>query len=158
MNSVKAYLLRLVFCGFLISLSTALLRGKRAGKVIALCGGCLMILTALRPLLRVDLAALPDLFTGLTQSQRQAQAQEKNEAILRRLVEEQTVRWLETQAVELGLTASFTVTAEKTPDGLWIPAQVTVSGSWTTEQRADLEKRIEQELTLPPARQQWEGG
>ena len=158
MNGVKAYLLRLVLCGFLISLSTALLRGKRAGKVVALCGGCLMILTALRPLLRVDLSALPDLITGLTQSERQALAKEKNEAILRRLVEEQTVRWLEQQADELNLSATFIVTAEETEDGLWVPTQVAVSGRWTQEQREALQEKIEQELALPPIRQQWEGG
>ena len=158
MNGVKAYLLRLVLCGFLISLSTALLRGKRAGKIHALCGGCLMILTALRPLLRVDLSALPDLMTGLTQSERQALAREKNEAILRRLVEEQTVQWLEQQAEELQISATFAVTAEETEDGLWIPTQVAVSGQWTQEQREALQERIERQLGLPPIRQQWEGG
>ena len=158
MNGVKTYLLRLVLCGFLISLSTALLREKRAGKIIALCGGCLMILTALRPLLHVDLSALPDLISGLTQSERQELAREKNEQILRRLVEEQTVRWLEEQAGGLGISASFSVTAEETEEGLWVPTQVAVSGRWTQEQREAMQEKIEQELALPPGRQQWEGG
>ena len=85
MTAIKSYLMRLIFCGFFVSLCTAILKGKRASKALTFCGGCLLILCALRPLLRVDLSRLPDLVTGLTRSEREAVAWEKNNLILRNL-------------------------------------------------------------------------
>ena len=158
MTAIKAYLMRVILCGFLVSLCTALLRGKRAEKLVVLCGGCLMILTVIRPLMQVDLSALPNLWTGLTQSERQAQAREKNEQILRGLVEAQTVQWLDEQAAELGMQVQFAVSAVGTEEGLYVPDRVTVTGSWTPEQRRILSDRMEHKLSLPPERQEWEGG
>ncbi|MBQ1371650.1 MAG: hypothetical protein IIY70_01845, partial [Oscillospiraceae bacterium] len=144
--------------GFFVSLASSLLRGKRTGRFVALCGGCLMILTVIRPLMQVNLSALPDLVTGLTLSERQTLAQEKNNAILRNLVEAQTVSWLETQAKQLGMAASFSVHATQTAEGLWIPDQVRISGSWTEQQRQSLSTQMMRELSVPPERQEWEGG
>ena len=138
MTAVKAYFLRLIFCGFLVSLTGAILRGKRSARALTLCGGCLLILTAVRPLLRVDLSRLPDLVTGLTHSERIAAAQEKNNAILRGLVEE--------------------LTAKEAEPGVFVPDQVTIEGSWTAEGQSALSELIERELEIPPGRQRWVGG
>lgn len=158
MTAIKAYLLRLVCCGFFVSLATSLLRGKRSGRIVALCGGCLMILTAIRPLMRVNLSALPDLATGLTQAERRTLAREKNDALLQRLVEDQTVSWLEAQAGKLGMVASFAVQVVETAEGLWIPQRVQITGNWTEQQRQLLSKQMERELSLPPEQQEWEDG
>ena len=155
MNEIKAYLLRLILCGFLVSLTGALLRGKRAGRVVALCGGCLLILTAVEPLLRVDLSRLPDLVTGLTQSQRQSQAREKNDALLRRLVEEQTEAWIETQAETLGMTVAVQVEARRAGESLFVPDSVSISGTWTEAQRTALAVILLRELAIPEERQVW---
>jgi hypothetical protein len=158
MTAIKTYLLRLIFCGFLVSLCQVPLRGKRAGKLVALCGGCLLLLTAVKPLLQVDLSALPELMTGLTQAQRQAEAFEKNEALLQGLVEAQTVSWLETQAAELKLEVSFSVETLRVEDGLFIPYRVRVTGLWTPEQKEALGNQIRRELEIPAERQEWEIG
>lgn len=158
MTALKSYLLRLVCCGFFVSLASSLLRGKRTGRFVTLCGGCLMILTAIRPLMQVNLSALPDFVTGLTQTERQALAKEKNDAILRELVEAQTVSWLETQAKQLKMNVRFSVDAIQTEEGLWIPERVRINGSWTEQQRQLLSSQMTRELLLPPERQKWEGG
>ena len=158
MTAVKAYFLRLIFCGFLVSLTGAILRGKRSARALTLCGGCLLILTAVRPLLRVDLSRLPDLVTGLTHSERIAAAQEKNNAILRGLVEEQTASWIEAKGKEQGMALKAVVTAKEAEPGVFVPDQVTIEGSWTAEGQSALSELIVRELEIPPGRQRWVGG
>ncbi len=158
MTAIKAYVLRLILCGFLVSLSCALLRGKRTGKAVRLCGGCLLILAAVRPLLRVDLGRLPDLVTGLTRSEREAAAHEKNDAILRDLVEEQTAAWIEERGKELGMEIKAAVTLREAEADTFVPDRVTLRGSWTADSRAELTAMMARELEIPPERQRWVGG
>lgn len=157
MTAIKTYLLRLILCGLLVSLTGALPLGKRAGRVLRLCGGCLLLLTAVNPLLRVELSRLPDLMTGLTGAQRLEEAREKNDALLRELIQQQTVSWLTAQADELGISASFAVTL-RPEEGSFVPELVELRGSWTPEQRAALSLRLEQELGIAPERQIWRSG
>ena len=158
MTAIKAYLLRLILCGLFVSLSGALLRGKRAGRVLTLCGGCLLILTALRPLLRVDLGQLPDLVSGLTRSQRVVEARETNDAILRGLVEEQTAAWVEERAGALGLTVRAEVTARAAEAGTFVPDSIRLSGPATEDQRQALLVILARELELPAEKLRWSGG
>ena len=140
-----------------MSLTGALLRGRRAGRILALCGGCLLILTALRPLLQVDLSRLPDLVTGLTRSEREAAAREKNDAILRGLVEAQTAEWIVEQGKELGMEIIAQVTARE-QSGTFVPDCVTLRGSWTAEARERMTEILARELEIPAVRQRWVGG
>ena len=158
MTEIKTYLLRLILCGFLVTLTGALVRGKKTARAVALCGGCLMILTALRPLMRVDLSRLPDLVTGLTRAEREAAAREKNDALLRSLVESQTAEWIENRAAELGLAIHAEVTAKEAEAGTFVPDSVTLSGVWTTAQREAFSGVLEAELDIPPEKQRWVGG
>ena len=117
-----------------------------------------MILTALRPLLQVDLSRLPDLVTGLTRFEREAEAREKNDALLRSLIESQTADWIENRADELGLTIHAEVTAEEAEAGIFVPCFVTITGAWTTSQRESFSAVLKRELDIPTERQRWVGG
>ncbi|MBR7010033.1 MAG: hypothetical protein IKI02_03860 [Oscillospiraceae bacterium] len=158
MTAIKSYLLRLILCGLLTGLAGALLQGKRAGRALRLCGGCLLILTALRPLLRVELGKLPDLVTGLTQAQRAEEAKRKNDELLRGLVEEQTAVWIAERAKDLGLLVSASVTTRKTEAGCFVPDAVLLRGSASTAQREALNAVLCRELGLSPEKLRWEGG
>lgn len=158
MTAIKAYLLRLILCAFLTALAGALLRGKRAGRIAALCGGCLLLFTALGPLLRVDPGALPDLITGLTRDGRAELARERNDELLRQLVETQTAAWIEAQARELGMELRCEVRAEAAGEMAFVPRRAILRGSWTPEQRSALSELLSRELELPPTCQSWEGG
>ena len=56
------------------------------------------------------------------------------------------------------MQVQFAVSAVGTEEGLYVPDRVTVTGSWTPEQRRILSDRMEHKLSLPPERQEWEGG
>ena len=158
MTAIKAYLLRLILCGFFVSLTGAILRSKRSARALSLCGGCLLILVTVRPLLQVDLSRLPDLITGLTRSEREEAAREKNNAILRRLVEEQTAAWIEDKGKELSMKITAFVTAKELESGSFVPDQVTIQGGWTTGEREALSEILSRELEIPPTHQRWVGG
>lgn len=158
MTSIKTYLLRLILCGFLVTLTGTLVRGRKAARAVALCGGCLMILTALRPLLQVDLSRLPDLVTGLTRMEREAEARKKNDALLRSMVESQTAEWIETKAAEYGLNIHAEVTAKEAEAGTFVPETVTITGSWSLSRKEAFSAVLEAELAVPPERQRWVGG
>lgn len=158
MTAIKTYLLRLILCGFLIALTGALVKGRRTARAVALCGGCLLILTALGPLLRVDVSRLPDLVTGLTRTEREAAARQKNDALLRAMVEAQTAEWIGERAAGLGLSLRAEVTATEAEAGTFVPWTVTLTGSWTKTQRENFAAVLEDELAIPPARQRWVGG
>ena len=158
MTAIKSYLMRLIFCGFFVGLCTAILKGKRASKALTLCGGCLLILCALRPLLRVDLSRLPDLVTGLTRSEREAVAWEKNNLILRNLVEEQTASWIEKKGKELGMEIIAEVSTREAESGTFVPDRVTLRGTWTAENKESFTEILALELDIPPERQRWVGG
>lgn len=158
MTAIKTYLLRLILCGFLVALTGALVKGRRTARAVALCGGCLLILTALGPLLRVDVSRLPDLVTGLTRTEREAAARQKNDALLRAMVEAQTAEWIGERAAGLGLSLRAEVTATEAEAGTFVPWTVTLTGSWTKMQRENFVAVLEDELAIPPARQRWVGG
>lgn len=157
MTAIKAYLLRLILCGFFVSLAGALLRGKRAARAVTLCGGCLMILTTIRPLLRVDLSCLPDLISGMTKTERVEAAREKNEELLCRLVEEQTAAWVTQQAASMGMELTCAVTA-RAEGGTFVPDRLCLTGSWTEDKRAALSDLLTRELAVSPDHQRWVGG
>ena len=155
MTAIKAYLLRLILCALLVSLLSVLRKGKQAGRVLRLCGGCIMILTALQPLLRVDLGKLPDLLTGLSASERFEAARERNEEILRGLVEEQSADWVERRAKELGLRVQASVTARASEAGTWVPDAILLSGEASPAEREALLGLLAEELSLPPEKLRW---
>ena len=117
-----------------------------------------MILTALRPLMQVDLSRLPDLVTGLTRSEREEAARERNDALLRSLVESQTAEWIEGRAGEFGLAITAKVTAAEAEGGSFVPVSAALTGAWTPKQREIFSAVLSEELAIPPERQRWVGG
>lgn len=157
MNELNAYILRLILCGAMVSLGGSLLKSPRTKRAAALCGGCLLLLTALGPLVRVDLTRIPDGLSDLLgrRAEDLAEAREKNDAILRALVEDQTEAWLAARGEALGADCDFSVTAEAREAGLWVPVAVEIRGTWTPDQRQALARAMEEDLGIPPDRQRW---
>lgn len=158
MNSVKTYLLRLVLCGFLVSLAGLLNREGREKQLLRLCGGCLLLITAIRPLVSLDLSALQDRLgaLGLPAPITREEASRRNDEILAELVAEQTERRILEQAEELGMKLSVRVTTARDPEtGLFLPDRAELLGAWTPEERAALSAWISQSLDLDPERQTW---
>lgn len=157
MTAFRQYLLKLILCGLLYGLAQTLLQGKKAAKAVALCGGCLIILTAVRPLMQVDFSKLPDLVSGLTRAQKLAEAKAKNDALLQKTVEEQTERWIVRRAGELGIKLEAEAECRASEAGSFVPYRLRLRGSLTDAERDFFSAILAQELDVPPERQDWEG-
>lgn len=156
MDGIKAYLMRIILCGFLVSLGQGFLQGRQGKKVLTLCGGCLMILTVLQPLLRVDLNRLPNLWKELERAGFSAvqEGSARNDEILRQMVEGQTEQWLTEQTEDWNPSLRFSVTAVKKEEGLFVPWEVVIRGSDPERWRQRLATLLEA-LDIPPERQRW---
>ena len=157
MRELRAYLLRVVACGLLVSLAGTLPLSKRIRQAVVLCGGCLMMLTALGPILRADLTQLPQFLAELSGSDPEGleQAAEKNDALLKEMIESQAAEQITEQAQSLGADLQISVEAKKDPtSGLYLPWAVTLTGPVAPTQRSALEAYL-QSLDIPPQRQSW---
>ena len=156
MTAIKQYLLRLILCALLVSLASALAKGKRGEKAAALCGGCLLILSAVKPLLQVDPAKLPDLVTGLSRFEKLEEARQKNDALLQALIASQAAEKVEAASQELGFEVEAELTLREAGAGSYVPDSIILRGSWTAEQREALSAFLREELDIPHERQRWE--
>ena len=158
MSGIREYFLRLIFCGFLVSLVGSLTTEKRIKRIVSLCGGCLILITAVRPLLSVDLQSLPDRLRdlGLSTAITQEEARARNDGILAALVTEQTEERIRTELDRQKAGLAVTVRVERDPEtGLFLPAEVTLRGSCSPEQKKAVSDYLERELDLPPDKQVW---
>ena len=158
MNGLRAYLLRIVFCAFFVSLAGAIPLQKPVKRAVMLCGGCIMILVVLRPLIGADFALLPDRWLssewGLEQSE--TDAEEVYREIMQELIETQTVNLLTEKAAELGVSAEFRVELiQDEASGQFVPWAVETVGVFTSEQRQGLSAYITEALNIPGERQRW---
>ena len=158
MSGVRVYLLRIVACGFLVSIAGLIPIPKGAQRALRLCCGCLMILTVLRPLIGLDLSSFSDQLFHLApeESLTQEQAKEANDALLQRLIREQTEALLQKKTRELGAMAEFRVELRRDEAaGVWIPWAVEIRGTFDAKQRAALSDYLEQALNIAAERQRW---
>ena len=158
MNGLRAYLLRIVFCAFFVSLAGAIPLQKPVKRAVMLCGGCIMILVVLRPLIGADFALLPDhwLPDEWSAAQSEADAEEAYQEIMQELIETQTVNLLKERAAELGVSADFQVELIRDEvSGQFVPWAVETIGVFTSEQRQGLSAYMAEALNIPRERQRW---
>ena len=159
MNLLRELVLRLTVCGFLVALCSALFTSERLRRLVRFVGGCFLAVVVLQPLMDSELVSfLERLRPGLPESD-YAEVQEKNDLLLKELVEQQTAEFIKQAARELGAELTITVTAQKDePSGLFVPVRVTLRGFVTEVQRTALSERIERELAIGTLKQRWEIG
>ena len=156
MNLLRETVLRLTVCGFLVALCSSAFSGERLRRLIRFVGGCFLAVVVLSPILESDLPALLERLRPALPEAETSEASEKNERLLRELTEQQTEEYIEQAAQELGAELRAEVRCEKDEaSGLYLPAEVTLRGFVTDEQRAALSRRLEEELALAQQRQRW---
>ena len=159
MSVLRQTVLRLVICGFLTALCVSLFSESRQRRLMRFVGGCFLAVVVLQPLLESNLFSMLETLRPALPEETYSYSQEKNERLLKELIEKQTAEWIEDAARELGTELRAEVVAEADADsGLFIPAHVTLRGVLSAEQQAALSERIAKELAIPIHRQRWESG
>ena len=144
MDSVRNWILGVVAVGLLVSLCQSLSPEGKTQKVSRFCGGLLLFLAVVTPIVRWDitgtLQAFQDYCESLTVSQEEvAQA---GSTVLETQVCQRTQQYLQEQAQQLGAEVTVQVTC-KTREGVPVPDAVTVTGILTDAQRQKLTQCIQ---------------
>ena len=158
MNAIKAYILSIVVCGFLISLLSVIPVGMKTRYSLKLCGGCLMALVVLQPILGIKLNGLPDWIINYEpiDSDAMQQAEERNEVILKEFMQEQIEAALTEAAESKGILAEIIIHLSKDETSeTYIPDAVVIRGTFTSSQRESFSAILEEEWGIPAERQRW---
>ncbi|MCI8807199.1 MAG: stage III sporulation protein AF [Oscillospiraceae bacterium] len=159
MGFVRSWLLGVTAAALVLALAEALAPEGSVKKVCRLAGGMALLLAAAGPVLE---ALDGNLLAGAVEgwrdrSQRyERELEENNERLYLAIIEEETAAYVMDKARELGFECAAEVTCGYDENGVPCPWEVAARGQWTPEQRARLERLLEEELGVPAQRQYYE--
>ena len=144
MDSVRNWILGVVAVGLLVSLCQSLTPEGKTQRVSRFCGGLLLFLAVVTPIVQWDitgtLQGFQDYCESLTASEEEV-AQAGN-TVLKEQVRQRTQQYLQAHAQQLGVEVTVQVTC-KTQEGIPVPDAVTVTGTLTNAQRQKLTQCIQ---------------
>jgi len=152
MTFFKTWLLGVVAAALAVALAQALTPEGAVKRVLRLMGGMVLLLAVARPLLRLapsELAMAVDLPAAQT-------AAEAGGEVIKELIAERTGAYIVDKGSALGVVCAARVETAPDESGWPVPWSVTVSGTWTGEQRKRLSQAIAQELDIPEERQSFQ--
>lgn len=156
MSAVTGYFLRLVAAALIVCIVLSLAKTEAAKRILRICCGAFIMLTALAPLASLRRDSFETLFSELMQesSQQAETAQEHSEELLIAIIKQNTEAYILDKAGELG--AAVTVKVQLRCDGDYpVPESVRISGVFTQAQRQKLEQEIETALGIQKENQTW---
>ncbi len=159
MGFVRSWLLGVTAAALVLALAEALAPEGSVKKVCRLAGGMALLLAAAGPVLE---ALDGNLLAGAVEgwrdrSQRyERELEENNERFYLAIIEEETAAYVMDKARELGFECAVEVTCGYDENGVPCPWEVAARGQWAPEQRARLERLLEEELGVPAQRQYYE--
>lgn len=157
-SAARQYLFGLITCAFLVSLLQSLCKDDRAQRMVRLLGGCVLVLTALSPLLHLELQK-PDWGFLEDYGLSLPDPEQKTREILEDLVCEQTRQKIEEQAGLFGFTAQAEVFCTYDQAlGTFLPTRVTITAACTQTQKELLSDFLTQQLGIETEAQTWVTG
>jgi len=155
---IRQWLLGVTAAALVLALAEALARSGPAKKVCTLAGGLALLLAAVGPVVGVlDGSALTRAVEDWRNRSQdyELELEEQKDQFYLAIIEEETAAYVMDKARELGLECSAEVTYGYDENGVPCPWEVTAQGVWTREQRAQLERLLEEELGVPAQRQHY---
>ncbi|MGI5978480.1 MAG: hypothetical protein ACOX66_03160 [Oscillospiraceae bacterium] len=133
-------------------------KGSVKGVLKLLCG-VVLLLTVIKPLTKLDAGKLSlDMADYRTRASEIAgNAQETQNALDRRFIEQKFSAYILDKAKDLGLTDVTTEVTVKWGEGCWYPYAVSLTGQAPQREKRLLENAVEYDLGIPKERQYWNG-
>ncbi len=160
MGLVRQWLLGVTAAALVLALADVLAPEGSAKKVCRLAGGLVLLLAAVGPVMGIlDGSAITQAVEDWRNQSKgyELELEEQRDELYLSIIEEETAAYVMDKARELGLEcAAVEVTYGYDEDGVPCPWEVTARGEWTREQRAPLERLLEEELGVPAQRQYYE--
>lgn len=147
-----------VTCGAMIlALAVGLAPAGTAKQAAKLAGGLLLLLTVVKPLVRLDGSILTKALTEYRlEAELSAQGMaEQNKTLMTDIIEEQCAAYIQDKAAALGISCQVRVEADQTAD-YPIPKVVTITGTMTASEQQRLTEQIETDFAIPADQQYYE--
>ena len=157
MNAVKGYLLSITAAALLLSLLMSLIHNGKMHRLLCFVGSLLMVLAVIRPVVRLDAEDIElaiknmELETKLSQDDICSQ----NNQIVADIIKEQCQTYILDKAAANGQDLTVEIIISEEGDYPY-PVSVVLYGDASQEERERLEKVIEQDIGIPPERQEWQ--
>lgn len=153
MTFLTKWLLSIIGTAFLIAIAEALMPDQRVREVGRLVGGLLLLLALLNPLLQLRLGewdlSVGDYFSQVEEKENTYRQQQTDSFEI--LIKEECEAYIVTAAEELGLTVSAQIETAFDDNGTVQITSVRLNIPYHTA----LSARIEEDLGLGPAQQNW---
>lgn len=152
---MKQWLIGFFASALLSAVALVIVPGNK--KPVALAGGLIMLLAAVKPLTQVtyqDIAAQMAKYHIKADSLRTGISVGSNE-IISLIIQEQTEAYILDKAQQMGLEVQVTVTTATASDGWPYPDAVTITGQLTEGDKQRLGQIISSQLAIEPDRQEW---
>lgn len=156
MDSIKAYVLRIIIVAIVCSITSSLLKEKTAsGKMVNLLCGILMAITILSPIVSISFRNVTDFYYGIsTNAERyvnngKTAAQEEAANIIK----SQTEAYILDKAKNLGL--QITVEVELDDSNNSVPCGAVINGAVSPYAKGTLEGYMQEQLGIPKENQIW---
>lgn len=156
MEWVRSYILTITAAGILCAIVKNLSDGRAGGRMLGFTCGVFLILAAISPLHTVDFSGWDENLECI-QSQASAvqeQTTEKIQSQLDAIILERTTAYILDKGAALGAALEVEVSLGRS-NGYGIPESVCISGAYSPYIKTQLGAVLEQDLGIPPERQEW---
>ncbi|OUO40015.1 stage III sporulation protein AF [Flavonifractor sp. An306] len=159
LDIIRQWLLGITCVALVAALAESLTPPGAVRKVGRLTGGLVLLIAMLHPLMALDQDALTRALTEyrLELSTYSDELEEENRSLMKGIIEERSNAYIQDKAEEMGIQCQISV--EVGEEGDWpVPESVTVFGSLSEEQQAELTQAIEVDFAIPAERQSYQSG
>ena len=163
MDFIRTWLIGIVAAGIVAAAAHTLTPPGAVRRVVRLAGGLLVLLAVVRPLVLSQWQS-PDLSGAEMERQAQqyaGQAKQAGESVMKKIIEEQTSAYIESEAKTRGLSLRAVVEVQ-TPPGQETPlpyrARLILRGKSGTQEKNSFADWVDNTLNIPLDRQRWEEG
>lgn len=157
MKEVQSYLLSVIGISFLISVAQALIPHGILKKCVIFVCGLLLILTAIKPIQKIDLPILAQSISRMQvkESETYSGIEMENEKLISGIIKEKSETYIWDKATEIGINP-LAIEVEVTTDASYpYPESVIIRGEYTQQQKQQLSEWIERELAIGIEHQEW---
>lgn len=154
-GALREWLLSVTAAAILCALAQGLIPPGPVRRVGRLTGGLVMAAALLSPLASLK-GVEPEEWLESWQPQEEVQElEQQRDKTMKTIIEEECSAYIVDKAAQLGAECQVEVLCAPEGDGAFLPWQVTVTGDLTSVQREQLTQQIQEDLGVPPERQQY---
>lgn len=155
MGALREWLLSVTAAAILCALAQGLIPSGPVRRVGRLTAGLVMTAALLSPLASLK-GVEPEQWLESWQPQEQVgELEQQRDETMKTIIEAECSAYIVDKAAGLGAECQAEVLCAPEGDGIFLPWQVTVTGELSPSQREQLSTQIQEDLGVPPERQQY---